>query len=302
MTNSLISADEIETYLECAEKWKYEHQLSVETADDAKSYERRAQLLRKIIFAVCEADPESESEAIEIATSELENRWETSTTESLYLAERQQTFDKAATRNALKKYLRGPGFEHIQNAVDWDETLLFGRLTDQMVTISLDLITETDEGLLVVQLLPNLDGVSYGTQGNNDARDHIDRSNYGGSFVGSILRAELAIRASKVVYNDRYDDLWVEYIVVGMAEFVSTSGAESPDGELVVEPEYRDLTDWHEDYGASNEELLSNIVEQIAQEETEIPEAFVEDIRNSTCGYCTYRKMCHSNLNWEVEF
>lgn len=302
MSISLIAFEEIKTHLECAEKWKYEHQLSVVSADDAKSYERRGQLLRDVLFAVCEADPESEAEAIEIATTELKRRWENYTTKSLYLADQQQKFDKEATQEALREYLHGPGFEHIQNVVDWNETLVSTRLSDQMLTISLDIITETDEGLLVLDFLPNLRGVSFGHQGNDDAMDHINHSSYGGRYLGSILRAELAIRATRVAYGDRYDNLQLEYNVVGLAESVSTTGTEATDREVVVEPEYRDLTDWHEENGDSNAELLSQIAGQIEEEETEIPDAFVEDIRSNTCRYCTYRKMCHSYFNWEVEF
>lgn len=302
MSNAVIPFAEIETHLECAEKWNYEHQLAVATSDDAKSYERRGQLLKDVLFAVSEAEPGSDAEAIEIATTELEQRWESYTTDSLYIADRQQRFDKAATREALREYLRGPGLDHIRNAVAWDETVALTRLTDHLITISLDIITETDEGLLVLQFVPNLRDVSFGSGDNDDAQDHIDRSSYGGRYLGSVLRAELAIRATNVIYSSKYDDLQVAYTVVGMVESVSTTGTEGTAGTVVVEPEYRDLTGWHEEYGESNAELLASIANQIADERTEIPEAFIEDIRSNTCRYCTYRNMCQSHLNWEVEF
>ena len=302
MSNSPISASEIETHLECPKKWKYEHQLSVETAAEKESYERRGKLLRDIIFAVCEAEPATQAEAIDIATSELDDRWEAAVIESLYLANRQQAFDKAATRGALKSYLRGSGFDHIQNVVGRDTTTVVRPVTDETITISLDLITEAENGLLVVEILPNLNGISYTPQGNDDASDHINQSSYGGNYLGSVLRAELAIEAVDDFYGDENEDLQVEYLAVGLAESVSTSGPMDADDDLAVETEYRNLTDWHLNYSESNQELIANIVDRITAEDSEIPEPFVDDIRSNACKYCNYRKMCQSYLNWEVEF
>lgn len=298
MSTEMLNFNQIETYLECPQKWEYKDTLKLQPEENTQSFDRRQELLRIALLTVYRSS-ENAGEAARKAMGFVDRNWERFTDDGLYLSERQEEFDKSVTKQALRTYLENYWDEHLSSVVERGGTTGV-QIEGRNVKTELDLLNERSDGTLVAyRYVPTLHGVSFSPSGEDKAKQYLDRDEYTGRYLASILRAELAIRG--VAEDQDVDTADVRYVVIGLHDSVTTAAGSGGDG-VSIEPGFTELTDWHEEFGVSNCELLEDIVRRIDRSNTTIPEEWKPDLLESTCRYCGYKDMCKPRFNWEIEF
>ncbi len=299
MSAEMLNFDQIATYLECPQKWEYKEALEIQPEETTQSFDRRRKLLRTALLRAFSSDDESSKAASRTATSFVDRFWEQYTDEDLYLSPRQEEFDKSVTKQALQTYFENYWDDHLSSAVA-HSTAAEVQIEGRPVKTALDLVSRQSDGTLIIyEYVPTLRGISFPNPQENKAHQYLTQQEYTGRHIPSILRAELAIRGVRA--EEALDAEDVKYIVVGLHESVTTTGGSGVDG-VAVDPELRDLTEWHTEYSNTNYQLLEEIVGKITQSDTTIPEEWKSALTESTCRYCEYKDMCKPRFNWEVEF
>lgn len=299
MSAEMLDFDQIETYLACPQKWEYTHTLEIQPDENSQSFDRRRKLLRTALLTALSADEEGGEAAVQTAMSFVDRFWDRFTDDGLYLSDRQEEFDKSVTKQALQTYLENYWDDHLSSVVK-HSTAAATQVGGRTIKTELDLLSKQTDGYYVVyDYVPTLRGITFSHPQENKAHQYLTQEEYSGGYISSILRAELAIRG--VSEDQDVDTTDVRYVVVGLHESVTTTDGSGING-VAVEPELRDLTEWHSEYSESNRELLETIVSDITKADTTIPEAWKPGLLESTCRYCEYKDMCKRRFNWEVEF
>jgi len=299
MSADILEFDQVATYLACPQRWEYKHALEIEPEENTKSFDQRRKLLRTALLGAFSSGGESSEALSQNALNFVDRFWDRFTDDGLYLSDRQEEFDKFVTKQALQTYFENFGEDHVSSMVD-HSTAASVQVAGRTVKTEVDLLTKQDNGYYVVyDYVPTLRGVSFSHAQENKAHQYLTEDAYNGGYISSILRAELAIRGVSEAYD--VDTIDVRYVVVGLHESVTRTDGSGIDS-VAVEPELRDLTEWHTDYRESNLELLETVVSDITQGDTTIPEAWKPGLIESACRYCEYKQMCKPRFNWEVEF
>lgn len=299
MSAEMLDFDQIETYLACPQKWEYTHALEIRPEENTQSFNRRGKLLRIALLTTFNSVEGSSEAAAQMAINFVDRQWDRFTDDGLYLSDRQEEFDKSVTKRALQTYLENYWDDHLSSAVEHG-TATGIQVAGRTVKTGVDLLSRQNNGHFVVyDYVPTLRGITFSHPQENKADQYLAQEEYSGGYISSILRAELAIRG--VSEDQDVDTNDVSYVVVGLHESVTTTDGSGIDG-VAVEPELRDLTEWHSEYSESNHELLEATVSNITQADTTIPESWRSGLLQSTCRYCEYKDMCKPRFNWGVEF
>ena len=296
MTDSVITAEEVASYLVCPRQYEFEHTRLISPRSSHRDvvWEARRELLATAIIAGLTADVDSSEERAAVGTAAITDRW--SATSSAYLTAAQETFDKTAVESAIAAYFDGIGSTHADNLVEAD-TVLSNSLNGVTYEVNVDAVVHHDGRHRAIRFVPDLTGVHPSWKEDGIVQEYRTRQAFYPRQVGHLVRAGTAIRG---LMTEHGLDSNPEF------EYVSLLSGVKPDysdgGRPAVTVESRSFSGIHDSERADLRGLLDDTAPKILADGNRIPDSDFESIREQCCEYCPYRDACPEYIESAVSF
>ncbi|ELZ00096.1 hypothetical protein [Natrialba asiatica] len=301
---TVITATELATHLVCPRQYEFtfERPLSPREGSRDRVRARRRDLLRRPIIAGLRADARSETERIDTALEQFDQRWRLS--RESYLAGEQERYDEEAVGAAIEAYFSNGGHGHAERLVDADATLGYER-DGIRYEAAVDAVVERDQGYLAIRYVPDLTGILHVSWSDSHVRDFLDGRKYYPRQIGSFVRAGVAIRGLKAEFGIDLpcDFAYVAPLAESRPAYEFEPGPESPSGSGVhVDIARRHFEGAYEEERWDLVELIADRAAAIRAGETDPRERRFDEITATACEYCAYRDACPDYLAAELSF
>ncbi|MFW6321032.1 MAG: hypothetical protein ACOC0Z_04220 [Halohasta sp.] len=296
MSNPVITADELASYVVCPTRYEFEHVRPISPRADHSdvSFDRRREILADGLLAGLAADVGSPEARASLATDRIVGQW--STTVETYLNDDQRRFDRELLEAAIADYFERFGTEHAAGLVE-TTPVLASKFDGISYETEVDALVETDGRYRAIRFLPTLNGVHPSWKDEGLVEEYVSRSQFYPRQIGHLLRAWTALRGLLSTYGMDAD---VEFTYVSLFDDVGISYGTG--SEPTASVTLRNFGSLFEAERSEIRTLLRDLGPKLIEGEYAIPEADRSRIADNCCEFCPFQDGCPAYIRSDVAF